>query len=141
MQNLLTHNCKQELKEHSLKTTPIRLKILNILENSSMPIDAKTIFDYLSGQKLNADFTTVFRTINSFVDKGIVRSIDLNEGKRRFEYGLKPEHHHLVCEKCKIIEDISDCNIAKLENEISKKKKFMIKRHALEFFGLCKNCQ
>lgn len=140
MNNLSTHNCKQELKEHSLKTTPVRLKILNILEKESSPLDAKTIFDYLSKQKLNVDFTTVFRTINSFVDKGLIKPVDFSEGKKRFEYGLKPEHHHLICEKCKTVEDISDCNIKKLEKEISKKKKFIIKKHALEFFGLCKNC-
>jgi len=34
------------------------------------------------------------------------------------------------------LEDISDCNISELEKEIQHKKKFLVKRHSLEFFGL-----
>ncbi|MBI2074622.1 MAG: transcriptional repressor, partial [Candidatus Levybacteria bacterium] len=91
--------------------------------------------------KIKVDKVTVFRIINALFEKGIVKSVQLNEGKLRYEHSAKADHHHLVCEKCGNIEDISDCNIEALEKDIEKKKKFKVKSHSLEFFGICNLCQ
>ncbi len=135
-----SHDCKQELKGASLKVTPARLGVLEILENSTVPVDVRSIFDYLEKHNIRADLATVFRIINVFVESGIAKSIQLNEGKFRYEYAAKAEHHHFICENCGLIEDISDCNISSLEKELRRKKGFLIKKHSLEFFGLCKKC-
>jgi Fur family ferric uptake transcriptional regulator len=76
-----------------------------------------------------------------FTEKGLTKQIQLQEGKFRYELATAAEHHHLVCTKCGDIQDISDCNIDGLEKDIEKKKKFKVTSHALEFFGLCSNCQ
>ena len=79
--------------------------------------------------------------MNSFSSKGLVRKISLQESKLRYEHTAKEDHHHLICKNCENIEDFSGCNIPELEKEITKKKKFLVKSHSLEFFGLCKRCQ
>lgn len=142
MQALLKHhNCKDELKEASLKATPTRLAVLGILESSDKPIDVASITKYLYKNKIRADKTTVFRIINSFTDRGITKQLQLNEGKFRYEHASKKDHHHLICESCGSIEDISDTFIADIQNKIKRNKKFLVKRHSLEFFGICKDCQ
>lgn len=135
------HNCKEELRKHSLKATPSRLAVLNLLEATNNPIDVATIFEYVKKQRIDADPATIFRIINILTEHGIAKQIHLGEGKFRYEYAAKAEHHHLVCMQCGDIEDISDCPITTLEKAITKKKQFIIKKHALEFFGVCKQCQ
>lgn len=135
------HDCKIELREANLKVTPTRLAVLRILEGSDKPLDVATIRSEVKKAGIKADPATVFRMMNSFSDRGIIREINFQESKLRYEYAAKEDHHHLVCENCGSIEDISDCNIKALEEDIQKKKGFHVKNHALEFFGICKGCR
>lgn len=140
MSAIINHSCKEELREASLKVTPARLAVLTLLEQTDTPLDAPSIIEYLQKNKINADPATVFRMMSVFTNKGITKQLEFGEGKFRYEK-VGDEHHHLICEMCGQVSDISDCNIKGLEKEIQKKKDFLVKRHSLEFFGLCKNCQ
>lgn len=134
------HDCKEELKMADLKVTPARLGVLSAIENTQSPIDASQIANYLRKNRIKADKVTVFRILNMLSEKGIAKPVQLNEGKLRFEHTSIDEHHHFICEVCGHIEDISDCNIDELEKEIIRKKGLKIKRHSLEFFGICPAC-
>lgn len=135
------HNCSDELREVSLKVTPARIAVLQLLENSTTPLDVASIITVLKEKQIDIDPATAFRIINTFTQKGIAKQIQLNEGKFRYELSNKADHHHLICESCGRIEDISDCSIPQLEKEIQKKKQFLVKSHSLEFFGVCASCQ
>lgn len=135
------HNCKAELRKADLKVTPARLGVLEALEGSEKPQDVNYIEKYLKTNKIKADKVTIFRIINALTEKGIIRPVQLNEGKLRFEHSSVSEHHHFLCDNCGSIEDISDCHIDELEEKIKNKKGLLIKRHSLEFFGLCPACQ
>ncbi|MBI2031371.1 MAG: transcriptional repressor [Candidatus Levybacteria bacterium] len=137
----ILHDCSKELNKLNLKATPARLAVLRLLENSREPIDVSSIIRFLKKNKVKADPATVFRIVNLLTQKGVLKQVRFNEDKFRYEYGLKNEHHHLICQSCGEIEDMSDCPIDSLKKEIHKKKKFIIKTHSLEFFGICKNCQ
>jgi len=134
------HDCQQELHTAALKVTPARLGVLAALEHTDTPLDVNEIIDYLKHHSIQADKVTVFRIMNSLTEKGLIVPIQLNESKLRYEHAAKADHHHFVCEQCGNIEDISDCNIFLLEKDIQRKKGLIIKRHSLEFFGICKNC-
>ncbi|MBP9719521.1 MAG: transcriptional repressor [Candidatus Levybacteria bacterium] len=137
----IQHNCSDELRQIDLKATPARIAVLQLLEKSDTPLDVASIIVYLQKNDVEIDPATAFRIVNMFTEKGIITPIQFNEGKLRYELSSKAAHHHLVCEHCGNIEDISDCNIKELEKEIQKKKGFVVKHHSLEFFGLCRNCQ
>ena len=136
-----THSCREELKGHALKVTPIRLAVLDMLEHTKKPVDIALIREYLEKRHIHIDPATIFRTVNTFTAKGITKQVQLLEGRVRYELSSRKEHHHLVCDRCGSIEDISDCSIGKLEKEIRNKKGFITKSHSLEFFGICKDCQ
>lgn len=135
------HDCKEELRNASLKATPARLGVLEVLEGSNKPLDVGTLINQLQKKHIKTDQVTVFRIMNLFTERGITKQIQLHEGKTRYELTSQGDHHHLVCEGCGDIEDISDCSIDALEKEIESKKKFKVKSHSLEFFGICSDCQ
>lgn len=142
MFNLIkNHDCRQELKGFEVKATPARLAVMKFLETSSQPVDVKTILDYLSKENINTDPATIFRMMNVFVDKDILKKIDFKEGKTRYELSNNGDHHHLICTSCGRVESIEDSYMSGFEKEINKKKKFLVKSHSLEFFGICLSCQ
>lgn len=127
------------LQKSNLKATNARKVALHFFEKESRPIDAEEILSHLRKHDLETDRATVYRILDVFYKKGIISRIELQEGKFRYEL-TGEDHHHLICEKCGKIEDISDCNISVLEKEIKKKKGFLVKRHSLEFYGICQSC-
>lgn len=137
----LLHDCTNELKMANLKITPARLGVLEALEQTKKPMDAVAIKNYLKAHKIKADQVTVFRVLNALTEKGLTKPVQLNEGRLRFEPTSRADHHHFICVNCSYIEDISDCNIDAVEKEIELKRGLLVKRHSLEFFGLCPACQ
>ena len=137
----IQHDCKDELNEVNLRATPARMALMTFLEKSDKPLYVKDMIEFLEKKDIKTDPATVFRIVNMFTEKGLVKTIQLNEGKFRYELTNKTDHHHLVCKNCGDIQDISDCNIEVLESHIEKKKNFKVTSHSLEFYGICANCQ
>jgi len=129
------------LQNVRLKVTPARLAVLELLRKSREPLDVTTIIEHFHRQKIKVDPATVFRIMNLFTEKEITKPIQFHEGKFRYELASKEDHHHLICESCGEIDDVSDMVIPAMEKRIKKKNNFLVKRHTLEFFGLCQNCQ
>ena len=124
-------------KLSGLKNTPSRLAVLSVLQEKKRPLDASEIYFSL-GDK--ADQATVYRTLETFYKKGIIKRLEFQEGKFRYEISSK-DHHHLVCQRCGRIDDINDNVMHKWEKQIGKEKGFRVKKHNLEFFGICSKCQ
>ena len=137
----IKHDCKNELNDVDLRATPARIAVMKLLEKTDEPVDITMVKEYLDNQQITTDPATVFRIMNMFTEKGITKQISFNEGKFRYELTNREDHHHLICQNCGKVEDISDCAISELEQDIQKKKRFKVVSHTLEFYGLCKNCQ
>jgi Fur family ferric uptake transcriptional regulator len=90
--------------------------------------------------ELSTNKVTVYRIMDYLYQNGIVDKMEFGEGKYRYEI-KKNHHHHLICTNCGKIEEVEGDFLKKLEEEIYKTKRFKVKNHSLEFFGLCKDCQ
>lgn len=141
MRNASEQSWSRELKEFDLRATPARIAVLVFLGQTKEPVDVVTIADFLHRKKILTNPATIFRMMNTFTQKGITISVQFQEGKTRYELAGKGDHHHLICEKCGNIEDLENCILPSLEKSIQKNKHFLVKRHMLEFYGLCPQCQ
>lgn len=133
--------CIMDIRSFGLKTTKAREGLLSLLATTGKPVEANETLRFLSKKGISADQATVYRSLNIFVKKGLVREIHFNDGIVRYELSNKPEHHHAICISCGKVEDIMDCSVEKIEEQITKKKRFDVRSHSLEFFGYCKNCK
>jgi len=122
------------------KKTPARLAIIKFLENSKLPVDAEEILQMLRIKNLDTNKVTVYRNLDYFLKKGIIDRVEFGEGKYRYEIKIN-HHHHLICTNCGKVEDVDGEVLKKIEEEFYQNKKFLVKNHSLEFFGLCANCQ
>ncbi len=122
-----------------MKATPGHLEILSTITESKKPISSQDIIDII-GKKL--DPATVYRCITKLKNNGIIRQIDLRQNHAHYEFFDMAHHHHIICVECGKIEDIEDCGLDTMhQNILSQAKQFtQIRHHSLEFYGLCKKC-
>lgn len=123
-----------------LKNTEARSAVVMVLSNTNEPLDVSGIKLELEKLDIKVDQATVYRILNTFYEKGIIKRIEIGEGKYRYEIE-KDHHHHLICTNCGRIEDIEIDLSSGFNKEIEKKNGFLVKSHSLEFFGICRLCQ
>lgn len=123
-----------------IKKTPARIAVTDYLYSIDFPVDIEKIIKFLRSKNLNTNKVTVYRIVDYLYKNGTLERLDFGEGKFRYEV-KKGDHHHLICDKCGSIQDVSDNFTKEFENDITKNNGFLVKKHSLEFFGICKNCQ
>lgn len=139
-------SAENEIRAAGLKLTPARLQVLKILKKDHCLLTIDEIVQKLArASSKSAAWTTVYRTLLTFADAGIVTPTTLVDGALRYEYSHPSgddlaHHHHVSCKKCGKIESIESCEIAKLENQVLQLG-FKDLSHRLEFTGICEACQ
>jgi Fur family transcriptional regulator, ferric uptake regulator len=130
---------EEKLKHKGLKITPARLGILELLDKSRKPLQTEDIWK--KTQK-KFDQATVYRTVKTLTEEGILKQIDFKQGHAYYEVNDKDKHHHhLVCINCSKVVDIEQCDTIKLEKNALKSLGFKsVVDHSLEFFGVCSAC-
>lgn len=131
---------KKILRDIGHKATPSRMAILEVLEQGRKPLSVPNISEKLP---LPVDQVTIYRTLDAFVEAGIVERVDLKHSHAHYELALgTAHHHHIVCEDCGTVEDIPDPYPKSVEKGVLKNSKNFreIFSHSLEFFGQCKKC-
>ena len=127
------------LSKKSLRITQPRLEILRVLKKCHKPVTIAEVQDILGKTKI--DQATIYRTMDSFLEKKIVATYDFKDNFTRYELTVDREHHHhVVCRKCGKVENIEDCFSDEIEKDL-KKKGYKDITHYMEFFGICENCK
>jgi Fur family ferric uptake transcriptional regulator len=131
----------EQLRGRSRKITGPRQAILQVLRRREHPITSKEILAALPQGE--CDLATVYRSMHLLEEIGMVHRFDFGDGAARFELvaDKHDHHHHLVCESCAKVVEITDCFPADLEQRIARSAGFKKVSHRLEFFGLCPDCQ
>jgi Fur family peroxide stress response transcriptional regulator len=130
---------KNILKNKNIKPTYHRLKILEyIIKNIGTHPTAEMIYDALKSEIPTISMTTVYNTMNSFLDKGLVTSVIITGTEVRYDYNISP-HHHFQCRKCGKIFDIDiKCPFVAGEKKVVNGHK--IEKVHRYFKGICKDC-
>ncbi len=123
-----------------IKKTPARTAIKEYLSKTKIPVDVQSILIFLRSRNLDTNKVTVYRVLDFLYKNGFIDRVEFGEGKFRYEI-KKNHHHHLICTNCSGVWDIEGEFMKRMEEEVHKNKKFKVKNHSLEFFGICKNCQ
>ena len=125
------------LKEKSLKITPQRIAVLEaVIELGNHPT-ADNITESIKTNHPNIAVGTVYKTLETFVENGIVKKVKTDRDIMRYDAILE-KHHHLYCVESDRIEDYYDDELNQLIEKYFKKKKiknFNIKDIKLQIIG------
>lgn len=130
---------KSMLKEKGIKPTYQRLKILEYMsKNKNNHPAVETVYQELLKNNPTLSLTTVYNTLNAFLEKGLVYGVTITGTEIRYDFNTDP-HHHFLCKKCGQIIDVDvKCSYAE-------GKKKAVYGHRIEeihgyFKGICKDC-
>jgi Fur family ferric uptake transcriptional regulator len=125
-----------------LKATKPRMAVVKALSDEDYPISITDLHKKIP----EVSETSLYRTLEGLVEAGSVNRINTGASHSSYEISFgRKHHHHVICTKCGDMEDIEsgkECPARKVEYmALANSDKFTsIKRHSLEFFGLCKKC-
>lgn len=130
-----------ELKNSNLKVTPQRIAVLEALENLKDHPTADKIKEYVVKNHPNVAVGTIYKTLETFVEKGLAKKVKTDGDVMRYE-AILDKHHHLYCEDTERIEDFFDEELNNMLEEYFKKKKipnFKVKDIKLQIIGSFNN--
>ena len=132
----------KELKEAGLKITLPRIKILQVLENSSVQhVSAEDVYKMLIAADEEIGLATVYRVLTQFEQAGLVARHNFEGGHSVFELSKEDHHDHIVCQKCGKITEFSDEKIEIRQSEVAKSLGYTLLDHNLNMYGVCPDCQ
>jgi Fur family ferric uptake transcriptional regulator len=131
-----------ELRKAGLKVTLPRMKILDILENSSSRHQsAEDVYKALLDTGEDIGLATVYRVLTQFEAAGLVTRHHFEGGHSVFELNEGSHHDHIVCVKCGQVDEFIDETIEKRQQAIAKGLGYELTDHCLYMYGICKKCQ
>lgn len=130
------------LRASKLSITDTRVKILELFINSNGALEHSS-FEKLAGQTF--DRVTVYRTLQTFLDKGIIHSIPTTDTSIRYalcksdcsEHDHHDHHVHFKCEECGTTTCLEDTNVP----EIHLPKGYAMHNVDVVVSGVCNQCK
>ncbi len=136
-------NIPDMLRSQGLKVTPQRIAILNMLMNTKSHPTAEEIFKALEPTNPTMSLATVYKTLDSFTNVGIIQQLSIDGESLHYDYETK-FHPHVICKKCGAVHDL-DIDFTDELNAIENKAKadtaYEIDTEQLFFYGYCESCK
>ena len=128
------------IRDKGYKITDVRREIVGLFSEAEKPLSAGELYEKLHSKNLKVNKTTVYREINFLLKKCYLSEVYLKPHEKSYESAELIHHHHLICESCGKIDNVTNCLANELEENVLKNKGFRITRHSLEFYGKCRDC-
>jgi Fur family transcriptional regulator, ferric uptake regulator len=137
----MTTHVDEILRRNSLSVTESRKKILILFMNIHGAL-AHGDIERKAGEKF--DRVTVYRTLQTFVEKGIIHTIPTTDNSVRYalckdctEGHHHDDHVHFICQQCGATLCLNDV----IAPEIRLPKGFSINQIQVVVKGICKDCK
>jgi len=124
------------LKENDIAPSMQRIKILEYLKNYKTHPTADMIYQALADEMPTLSKTTVYNTLKTFTEKGILMALSLFGNEIRYEYNTQP-HIHFQCTKCDKIYDLYN-SFDHYNNDLIDGHK--ITEYHINLKGVCRSC-
>ncbi len=87
--------------------TPQRRAVFAALHGDQTHPTAESVYARVSLEMPTISLRTVYQTLNDLSQMGEILHLDLGTGSARFDANVEEPHHHLVCEGCGLVRDLS----------------------------------
>lgn len=124
------------LKEHNIAPSIQRIKILQYLREYKTHPTADMVYKALVEDIPTLSKTTVYNTLRTFTENGILLALSLFENEVRYEYNTDP-HIHFKCMKCNNIYDLDRTFDLYNKDYIDGHR---IVEHHVNLKGICRKC-
>ena len=114
------------------------------VESDENHMSAEDVYNAVKVIQPDIGLATVYRTLDLFVELGLLKKLDFGDGRSRYELiddNMPHFHHHLICLGCGAIKEFEYDMLDPLEQIIEEEERFQIVDHVLKFYGYCRKCR
>ena len=128
------------LKSRGVTVTAQRLAVLNAVSRAPHAT-AEELVDLAKGEIGAISRQSVYDTLNTFVDLGLVRRIQPSGSPALYEDRVGDNHHHLICRGCGRVVDV-DCSVGAMPClQAANDNGFEIDEAEVAYWGRCPDCK
>lgn len=129
------------LKGKKLKLTGQRRELTERIFSNHSHFSAEGLLKDLQKERSKISRATVYRTLALLTQAKLLDVQDFGWGNKFYEHLFGHLHHdHLVCVNCRGIFEIKNEGMERIQENISKKERFIPVSHSLKIYGLCRDC-
>ncbi len=126
--------------QHGIAATHQRQVLHEVMQGMEGHPSPEEVYARVRERIPSISLATVYKNIHLFVASGVLREVSLHHGSVRVERN-DSQHHHLVCSKCKTIEDIGERELGFDAHQAKLPSGFQVERYAIDVIGVCARCQ
>ncbi|MFC9895278.1 Fur family transcriptional regulator [Nocardia sp. NPDC127579] len=127
-------------KSVGIRSTRQRSAIAALLEDIEEFRSAQELHDELRKRGQGIGLTTVYRTLQSLADAGMVDVLRTDSGESVYRQCSTGHHHHLVCRHCGTTVEVEGPTVEAWADAIAAEHGFTEVSHTMEIFGTCRAC-
>jgi len=123
------------------RVTRQRLLVANALAAAGRQLTAEQLYRSLRRREAGIGRATVFRTLETLVDAGVARRLELDGHVYAYVACLPAHHHHIACTRCGRVEEIDEAYVTPIAERLAHDMGFEIDDARLDFYGRCATCR
>ena len=123
------------------RVTRQRLLVANALAADGRQQTAEQLYHSLRRREPGIGRATVFRTLETLVDAGVARRLELDGHIYAYVACLPAHHHHIACTRCGRVEEIDEAYVTPIAERLAHEMGFEIDDARLDFYGRCATCR
>jgi len=136
----LKHEKFRELAwKHGMAATHQRQIIFEAVVAVPGHYSPEQIYAVVKRRVPSASLATIYNNLRVFVEKGLLREVSPHASTLLVEGNLEP-HHHLVCTRCKSVQDIAGDFVDFKRLARQAPGGFDLTKPLIDVFGLCPRC-
>ena len=128
-----------ELRARGGRLTKPRVAILEALASAQHHVTGEELAGIVKHVQPNVHAATVYRTLDTLEDIGIVYHVHLGHGPAQWHLTAEG-HQHLVCERCASVFEVTDEDFAPLQTRLADRFGFRMDPRHFAIYGLCAPC-
>lgn len=135
----MTQASDEALRGANLRATRQRRTVLEALRERPDAVTAQDLHMELRQAGESIGLTTVYRTLTALADAGFLDTFT-RDAEQAFRLCGDAHHHHLVCETCNRVEEITADEVERWVHEVASRRGYEVTGHRADIFGVCPAC-
>jgi Fur family transcriptional regulator, ferric uptake regulator len=133
-------NVADRLRDEGYRLTPQRQLVWEVLRQARHHLTVEQIHQEVSRTVPDFNVASVYRTLTLLAELGLVKEVQLGDGRGSWELAHPDEEFHLVCRSCRSVSHHRGTAVEEVRAHLATSHGFVAEGVELVVHGLCADC-
>jgi Fe2+ or Zn2+ uptake regulation protein len=137
----LLEQAQKLLQRCGMRLTSQRRTVLEVLDQSESHLDAEEVYQRAKEQDPNISLATVYRTLTTLRELGLVHQRHLTRDEQRHSYEIADrQHYHFSCVECGRVIEFDTPLMVQIQDQLASEIGAEVIQARLYLEGYCREC-